>query len=413
MKILVVVDSINIEDSSGSKANVAMIQNLASAGFEVSVYHYTLKNIQLSGILCFAIPEIKFSPYYFLSRTQRVLARNLGWNLMPFFEKIFGFSFTFFNDTNSIFKALKRSTFKPDLVITLSKGASFRPHYAVLKMPELHSKWLAYIHDPYPFHYYPQPYKWVQPGYKIKEAFFRSVSEKAKFSGFPSQLLKEWMGSYFSDFLKTGVIIPHQNTKYQIQDSSFPKYFDNAKFNILHAGNLLSARSPQGIIDGLKLFLKRCPQSKPHISLLFIGACTGYSEMLLNYKKEIAQLIVIDRNIDFDIVYHLQQNVSVNVILESKSEISPFLPAKFPHCVQANRVILSLSPHNSEVKRLLGKDYEYWAEVDDYEKIAELIEQMYFLWEEDPQNILLNRNDLQYYISENYIKNVINSLAFK
>ena len=33
-KILIVVDSINIEDSSGSKANVALIQNLAISGFE-------------------------------------------------------------------------------------------------------------------------------------------------------------------------------------------------------------------------------------------------------------------------------------------------------------------------------------------------------------------------------------------
>lgn len=95
MKILVVVDSINIEDSSGSKANVALIHNLAEAGFEVLVYHYTLKNIKLVGVTCFSIPEIKYSPMYFLSRTQRVLSRNFNINLAPFLEKLFGFSFTF------------------------------------------------------------------------------------------------------------------------------------------------------------------------------------------------------------------------------------------------------------------------------------------------------------------------------
>ena len=59
MKILVIVDSIDIEDSSGSKANMALIYNLVAAGFEVLVYHYTLREIQLQGVNCFAIPEIK------------------------------------------------------------------------------------------------------------------------------------------------------------------------------------------------------------------------------------------------------------------------------------------------------------------------------------------------------------------
>ena len=38
-RILVVVESIDVDDSSGSKANVALIKNLAKAGFELQVYH--------------------------------------------------------------------------------------------------------------------------------------------------------------------------------------------------------------------------------------------------------------------------------------------------------------------------------------------------------------------------------------
>ena len=72
MKILVVVDSININDSSGSKANVALINNLAQAGFDVKVYHYTLKNIQMAGIDCVSIPEKKWGMLFVLSRVQRV-----------------------------------------------------------------------------------------------------------------------------------------------------------------------------------------------------------------------------------------------------------------------------------------------------------------------------------------------------
>ena len=209
--ILIVVDSIDVDDSSGSKANVAFIQNLHVIGHTITVLHYTRKEIHLENISCYSIPEKKWNLLYLLSRAQRLFTRYTKLNINPFIESLFGFSFTFFNDTNSIIKELKKEIFNPDLVLTLSKGASFRPHYALLKLPELHFKWMAYVHDPYPFHYYPRPYNWVEPGFQKKEDFFRAVSEKARYSAFPSVLLKEWMGSYFQDFLNTGLIIPHQN----------------------------------------------------------------------------------------------------------------------------------------------------------------------------------------------------------
>ncbi|MES2796057.1 MAG: UDP-glycosyltransferase [Bacteroidota bacterium] len=407
MKILVVVDSINIEDSSGSKANVALIHNLVEAGFEVLVYHYTLINIQLEGVNCIAIPEIKYSPLYFLSRFQRVFQRNFKVNPAPFLEKLFGFSFTFFNDTNSIVKSLKKSTFQPDLVLTLSKGASFRPHYAVLKVPKFHNAWMAYVHDPYPFHYYPQPYVWVESGYEFKDAFFVQVSEKARFSAFPSQLLMEWMGSHFPNFMKTGMIIPHQNAKYEVENNEFPSYFDKSKFNLLHAGNLLAQRSPNGLIEGFKLFLQQNSQARIDAKLFVLGNAFDHTKMLEEYQKNNPEIYIHNGNLAFDLVYNLQKNVSVNIILEAKSEISPFLPAKFPHCVEANKLILSLAPYYSETRRLLGNDYLYWSEVDDIEKIATLIGKTYQLWKQNPDNMLLNRRDLEDYLSTDYLKKVI------
>ncbi|MEM8520120.1 UDP-glycosyltransferase [Flavobacterium sp. PL12] len=405
-KILVVVDSINIEDSSGSKANVVFIQNLAEAGFEVLVYHYTRMNIKLKGVSCYSIPEIKYSPLYFLSRLQRVLQRHLKVNFNPYLEGFFGFSFTFFNDTKIISKALKKNIFLPDLILTLSKGASFRPHYAVLQIPEFHDKWMAYVHDPYPFHYYPRPYNWIEPGYKQKEDFFRKVSLKSSYSVFPSQLLKEWMGSYFPNFIKNGIVIPHQNGNYIIQDKSFPDYFDSSKFNILHAGNLMQERSPKGLIEGFMLFLKQNPEAKKESKLILVGNASDHSEMLKGYGNE-PEIYIYNGNIAFDVAYNLQKNVSVNVILESKSEISPFLPAKFPHCVEANKKIISLAPYYSETRRLLGNDYPYWAEVDEVDKIAAIITSLFKLWKQNPVNFFLNREDLINYLSADYLKRTI------
>ena len=410
MKIVVVVDSINVDDSSGSKANVALINNLASAGFEVYVYHYTLKNIQLDGVSCISIPEIKSSLFYFLSRLQRILWRNFNINIASYLEGIFGFSFTFFNDINSIIRALLKIDFNIDLILTLSKGGSFRPHYAVLKLPHLHNKWMANVHDPYPFHCYPRPFDWVETSYKVKENFFKEVSEKAKYSSFPSLMLKEWMGGYFPNFLKTGIVIPHQNFDYNIKNCSPPSYFDESKFNLLHAGNLLQQRSPEGLINGFKLFLEQNPQARNDAKLFFIGR--AHEQHLKVFEElNIPEIYFCNEGVSFEVVYNMQKKASVNIILEAKAATSPFLPGKFPHCVEANKVILSLAPYQSETRRLLGNNYPYWAEADDVQKIAGIIEKLYLLWIQNPDKLLLNRKDLEEYLSASYLKTVIDKLT--
>ena len=107
-KILVVAESINVEDSSGSKANVALIENLHKAGFDLMVYHYTREEIQLDGIPCFAIPENRNSVFFYLSRLERKLRKNLNIRIHKPLENLFGFSFTLFNDRDSIANSIRQ-----------------------------------------------------------------------------------------------------------------------------------------------------------------------------------------------------------------------------------------------------------------------------------------------------------------
>jgi hypothetical protein len=280
----------------------------------------------------------------------------------------------------------------------------------MLPFPEIHNKWVANIHDPYPFHFNPRPYNWVEPGYAIKEKYFQAVSQKAGHSSFPSKLLLEWMGSYFPNFLKTGVVIPHQNANQEIKDVELPDYFDESKFNLLHAGNLMKQRSPEGLIEGFKTFLKKNPTAVENAKLTLLGPATFHTATLEKYTNAIPQLFVINANVPFETVYKLQQHVSVNIILESKAEISPFLPGKFPHCVEANKPLLLLAPYYSETKRLLGNEYQYWSEVDDIEKIALNIENLYKQWSIDKASLKLNRPDLIDYCSSVNLKKILDSI---
>ncbi|MBS3993929.1 MAG: UDP-glycosyltransferase [Bacteroidetes bacterium] len=412
-KILVVVESIDVDDSSGSKGRVALITNLITIGYNLKVYHYTQKNINIVGADCMAISERKWNILYVLSRTQRVFTRWTGININPLIERFFGFSFTFLNDVKSIVKALKHETnFEPDLVLTLSKGMSYRPHSALLKLTKFHDKWMAYVHDPYPYHYYPIPYKWTEPGYKIKENFFREVADKAKFSVFPSKLLMEWMGGYYPNFLNTGLVIPHQNNSSKIPNTNLilPDFFDATKFNILHAGSLIGGRSPKGLISAFKMFIEGDQTIKKESRLILIGNNSYYKEWIDNEVKGVGEIIVIGENLPFDLVYELQHLVTVNVILEANTAINPFLPGKFPHCVNAKKPILALTSQNSELMRLLGSEYEIWSNPDDEYKIVSILNQLYSKWKENPKLLKLERSDLEEYLSIKNLKNSIESI---
>ena len=409
-KILVVSESIDINDGSGSKVNIALIHNLNALGYQVRVLHYTRKEIDIGAIECIPIKEIKFSLMYLMSRIQRIMSRILKVDMSHFFENIFGHSFTFFNDSKSIERGILEFYKNEDLVITLSKGASFRPHHALLSLPNLHEKWVSFVHDPYPFHYYPRPYNWVEKGYKYKEAFFREVSEKSKYSIFPSLLLKEWMSSYFPNFLKTGIVIPHQNLEFMTDKNKIdfiPDYLDLNKFNLLHAGNLMMPRPPQGLIDGYKLFLKENLDACSNSKLIFLGSSPYYKNYLLSEINE--NIFWSKGNISFDEVYFAQKNVSVNIIIESKSEISPFLPGKFPHCISANKPILLLGPSYSESRRLLGDNYKFLSEVDDVSSICSHITTAYKNWTQNKHQ-LLDRKDLEKYLGVDYLEKVFQKL---
>lgn len=409
--ITIVVDSIDCNAGSGAKANIALIDSLAAADYIVTVYHYTQKDIHLPSATCISIEEARWNIIFVLSRIQRILARLAGININPLIENLFGFSLTYLNDVKSIHKQLQQMKLPNiDLLITLSQGASFRPHCAVLKMPQLHSKWLAYIHDPYPFHFYPPPYEWIERGHLEKEKFFRAVSEKARYSGFPSELLKEWMGSFFSNFLSTGVIIPHQLGTSSVTTEKLPAYFKKDTFTILHAGSLMKQRDPSGLIKGYQQFLTTHPEATENSQLLLIGPADYHLKALQSFVHEIPSLILVNENVPFDAVIQMQNRACVNIILEAESGISPFLPGKFPHCVIANKPILSLAPLKSETKRLLGENYPYWSEQNDANTIATILGQLYSTWKNNPNALTLDRPDLVAYMGTAYLKKVIDTL---
>jgi hypothetical protein len=408
-KILIVIESINVDDSSGTKGRVALIQSLAKAGYSLTVLHYTKQEIQLENITCNAIRERKNNIVYLLSRVHRLLNRWFKFDIGNTVHKLFGFSFGFFNDAKSIANAVNK--FKPeqyDMIWTLSKGNSYRTHKAVLDLPKWHHKWYAYVHDPFPQQLYPRPYNYVPHGYKKQRYFFRDITKAAHRMVFPSLLLKEWMESYFVDISGKSLIIPHQIPVYENNENiNFPDYYDPNKFNILHAGNLLNLRNPKPIVEAYSLFLEQYPEAIHTSALIFLGHPSIFNSYFLEQKNNISSLYMSENYVPFNTVYAMQHAAALNLILEAKSEISPFLPGKFAHCVSANKPIVVIGPYYSECKRLLGEKYSYCFDFNEISQLAHAFGEIYNKWKENPQHLKLDRPDLKMYLSVANLKQTI------
>ncbi|WP_115461515.1 glycosyltransferase family protein [Winogradskyella aurantiaca] len=407
-RILILAESIDIDKSSGVKGRLALIQAFQKLDYAITVLHYSQKDIDLEGISCMAVYESKSSFLYVLSRIQRLLNRWFGWDLSDVVDKLFGFSFGFFNDSRSMRKSLKSFNSKDyDMVWTLSMGNSYRTHKAVLDLEEWHENWYAYVHDPFPQQLYPRPYNYVPHGYRKKRMFFRAVCDKAFRVVFPSLGLKEWLQSYYTPVLNKSLVIPHQIPEGIGDSMKLPEFFRKNCFSILHAGNLLDLRDPSIIIEAYTMFLQKYPEASEESSLMFIGKSSVYTEYLKGKYKELPSLYVSGDYMPFEIVYNLQNTVSVNVILEAKSEISPFLPGKFSHCVTADKPIIFVGPYYSECKRLLGDEYPYIFDFDKVKELSQAIGKLYKQWKTNPGTLVLNRPDLMNYLSKEYLKDVI------
>ncbi|WP_397303655.1 UDP-glycosyltransferase [Nonlabens ulvanivorans] len=410
LKILVLAENLDINASSAAKGRLSLIRNLLKSDVAIKVLHYSRQEISIEGCKSVSIKEKK-SIYYFLGKLVILLQRFTALKLNELVEKNRGFSFTHTADALSMKKALIQEDFQSyDFVLTLSLASSFRTHKALLYLPQWHSKWLAYVHDPYPMHSYPRPYDWVEPGHQYKRNFFKEISLKACRIIYPSQLLAQWMESYYHEAQSKAIVIPHLIDDSLQINTDLPSYFQPEYFNILHAGLLMSARDPRTLLAAFQQFLIEIPEAQKDARLIFVGRESVFHNEIRELQKNTLQIILSAGYENFDKTYSMQLAAAINVILEAKGPLSPFLPGKFPHCVAANKPILLLGPHYSESRRILGNDYPYYSEIDDQLHIKSIIIELYKLWKNDRLKFNLDMPAVKTYLSNETLEKALKKL---
>lgn len=413
MNILILVESLAINDTSSGIVSSNFINALESQGNSISIlmpdefapgrknpFPRWLNDVHTTTFQTDTKPNIFEKILNKIPKIRALPAYIIGFSL-PFKRLILKWK-------EEIEKKLYSE--KYDLIIVLGTGSSFAPHFA-MNYVKTDIPWIANIHDPYPMNHYPEPYK--KPYsliYGNQARHLNKVFEKATYVTFPSQRLMEWMSSFHSQLRKKAFVVPHAACNI----SSLPSLSrDNAihlssdKFNLLHAGSLLGPRNPKYLIKAFLRFINEDKERKDKAVLNIIGKIAreheGFSK---EYEKVKDNVNIIIERVSYKHSLELLKKANVLVLLEAVGNDSPFMPGKLTDYISVNKPILALTPPASETVRLLGDDYPYITETDNEEKIYQILIRLWTEWKSG--NLRSNlRPDLLEYVSANNVNKIV------
>ena len=394
--ILVITEALGVNGTSAGIVSSTFIQFLHESGYKVTVIART--NFEgeakwLSDEIVVKKHDLEFVKKSFLDKIPKVKA-------IPIYLTGFTNSYRYNKELYKKIITNELATQKYDFIYALAAGDSFVPHFALAEM-KLAIPFFVNIHDPYPKHVYPEPYK--SPKNRINailEKKFNKVLEKAKGISFPSQYLMEDMSKTFPVITSKGFVIPHIGTSLPHlttdADDSLVN-LDLSKINILHAGTLLGPRNPKFLLKAIAALNDEHPGFLEKVTFTFVGAVNkSLNEMIA--KSTLQNVRFITTRLSYQKSLDLISESDASFVIEAVAKFSPFLPGKVADIVYAEKPIIDLSPKNSEVRRLLGASYPYQSELDDVEAIKHVLYSFYtdFIHNKIDKSIIM---DLKKYVS--------------
>jgi len=300
---------------------------------------------------------------------------------------------------SQINKELTKNEF--DLIFVLGTGHDFVVHHAIARLTT-NIPIIAHIHDPYPFNQYPDPYRKDKAVYKPLAKQFGKVIRRANFISFPSLLLKNWMSKFYPEIENKHLIFPHPESLINSADYSveLPSELElKNKFSLIHLGSLLDKRNPIHLLRAYKRFCDSSEEKRLNSCLYIIGRMDkSHLKMITNDWNNFNNIKAFNTRITYLQSKKIMKEASVLILLEAIASFSPFMPGKLSDYIVANKPILALTPKESEVSRLLGKDYNYSCEVDDEDMILKRIDGLWEEWKRD-NDLSVDYKDLNKYIS--------------
>lgn len=372
MKLLVLAESLRINNTSSGIVSSTFISMLSKIeNIEIQVITQNDFNEEIKwfnsnvNVIKFNIPN-KINFLEKIPKIRGLTSYIYGFNLHT--RKIIN------EWENQISHHLNKSNF--DYIFVLGSGMSFYPHFALLNL-KTNIPVIINIHDPFPIHTYPIPYKKPRSIISsIQEKKFNIVLQKAYKITLPSRYLMESLIEFYPILVEKGIIIPHIGTFLNnlpaIEDDLKINLIKN-KINILHAGSLLGPRNPVFLLKAIYNLLSNHQNLFENVHFTFIGGIAKEHQNIIIENKFKDSISFINQRISYAKSIELIKQSDAIFVIEAISSFSPFMPGKIADIVYHEKPIIALCPKNSETMRLLGIDYPYFSELDNVAKIENML----------------------------------------
>lgn len=368
-KILVLAESLRINETSSGIVSSTFIMLLKRAGYDLKVL--TPNNISYPITWLEDIPVHSFDKPVVMPTLIDYIPKVRA---IPTYITGFSKSFRALIDKwqEEIELVITKESW--DLIYVLGSGSEFAPHFAISEM-NIDIPYVVNFHDPYPWHAYPEPYRkkknWIN---SIHERKIRKVIKRASQASFPSQYLMELMQNTFMEIADKGFVVPHIGYTLEnlIQFEGEENYqLDKSKINILHVGSLLGPRNPIFLLKAINQLVKENPWIKDEVRFILFGTIAKEHKALAKQENGVIQFY--DKRFSYSKSLELIEASSAVMVIEAIAAFSPFMPGKIADIVMHNKPIIALTPNKSEIMRLLGSSYTYHAELHNTEQIEQIL----------------------------------------
>jgi len=264
---------------------------------------------------------------------------------------------------------------------------------------------IIHVHDPYPLILAPEPYKSkFRLRYYSQFLKLKKIIKKASAVTYPSLLLSEWMEKYYPHQKGKTYILPHIYDTFEKLSSKkrLLKIIDDKnKFNVAYQGNL-KIRDVSMFVEAAKKMIIEDDEFKEKFRLYVIGNISNNNLNQLNKIKE--NIKIINQRISFVESIQVIKEADLQLIIEARMPLSPFLPSKYAYIVGNNKPFLALTPKKSEIRRISGESYPYLADPNDEEEIYQALKKAWIAWKNN-KLVLENAGRQRHYVSpEHFLK---------
>jgi glycosyltransferase involved in cell wall biosynthesis len=238
--------------------------------------------------------------------------------------------------------------------------------------------WCAYFSDPWPYHLYPEPYKFtVGPATRYRsEQILKQILTRAGSYVFPSIRLRDHLlNGKRAGFVKNAFVAPHLATV----EGNIGHPESNGMLRLRHSGFLMRERNIGPLLEGVRCLLAQRPQSIGRICIEFAGRYQGNN--LPSAPVDLQRLVKFHSYMKHDAIWDWLQNADVFLLVEAKMKEGIFLPSKLADYLRGGRPILALSPTRGSVADCLRGGGGIVVEPDDVGGISLALIRLYDAWE--------------------------------